>query len=350
METLQLLPARRAELRTFHHQASSGRWSRRPGSADHGGIPMRRLGVSRAVVGSLPHVRDRHLQTVAPWTVGIGRDAIAAAFVLGAALRICGHSGPAVGFLEFAAQGRRESGDVLGEANARSYLGAVLRLEGDTERSRAPLTRARGLYQDFASRTGDADVLVNLGLALDRMGLTAEAGKSIRKAAELFESLGNQHAAAAAWIELGVLARRDESAESAKSVFARALRISEGTGCRPGQVNALLEMNDPQGEGRSISWRPPLPAAIVGLRPGVDLRTAIELAEETVDLALAVAEPLGVIGPKTWILRHHTALLAAAGERQLAGSRFRELTRSARSDGSPCEERGAWGILDADPE
>jgi tetratricopeptide (TPR) repeat protein/transcriptional regulator with XRE-family HTH domain len=190
-----------------------------------------------------------------PWADAICRHtaAVSAARYLGGPLEVAnalhdlGVANYLAGDYRGAADALTESRDIygrtgerLGQANALSNLGVVLRhLSADYAGATGGLEQALDIYRDLGDRHGQANALTNLGVV---RGLTNDYGgavEALTAAIDLARGIGDGQGQANALGNLGILLRHLGKYPEAAQAAQEALRIFRDFGDRLGQANAL---------------------------------------------------------------------------------------------------------------
>jgi DNA-binding SARP family transcriptional activator len=165
----------------------------------------------------------------------------------------CARSGRPDEARAYLAEGLRfgeQSGDLVGQARAHSYLGVLNEREHRYSLAIEDADRALALYEAAGYRVGVAFAYNTLGWyrALDGR---PDLGHC-RRALELHRALGNRAGEAATWDSLGYLEHHRGDHERAEESYARALVVYRELGDRPGEAGTLTRL----GELRIDAGRP----------------------------------------------------------------------------------------------
>ena len=139
-----------------------------------------------------------------------------------------------------AAAAARHCGDRLGEGNALTDLGDVLRLTSDYPGAAEALKQALDVYRHLDDRLGQANVLTDLGFVRRLAGDYPAATQVLDEALRIYRGLGSRPGEATALAELGAVLRLTGDLPGAVCFLEEALGIYRGLDDRFGQAKALF--------------------------------------------------------------------------------------------------------------
>jgi tetratricopeptide (TPR) repeat protein/transcriptional regulator with XRE-family HTH domain len=192
-----------------------------------------------------------------PWAEAVTRHAAAVAAArcvtdrlgeanaltdLGTVLRLTGDYSGAAEALDEALGIYRQLGARLGEANALDDLAAVRLETGDHRGAALVLEEALGIYRDLGNRLGEANALTDLGTVLRLTGHHLEAAGMLEEALGMYRAVGNPLGEARALLHLGIVREATGDYRGAAGVLEEALGIYRGLGNRLGEANALTDL------------------------------------------------------------------------------------------------------------
>lgn len=173
---------------------------------------------------------------------------------LGAALLRLGRTDPAAEHLDRAAALCAQRDDPAGEARARLHLGLVALRLGRLPAAAAGFDAALQLFRRAGDPIGEGRARNNLGLVEERLGRYGPAADHQRRALALFQAAGNLLGEASALTDLGIvehrLGRLETAAEHHRDALTRFLGSRDRTGeawARNGLGEAALALGDPAG-------------------------------------------------------------------------------------------------------
>ena len=136
----------------------------------------------------------------------------------------------------------RDLGDRLGQANALTHLGTVLRLMGDYPAAAGDLKQALTIYRDLGDRLGQANALSHAGIVRYLIGDYRSAAEELEQALTIHRDLGDRRGQANALTHLGIMRRETGEYRDAAGHLEQALAIYRDLGDRLGQANALTHL------------------------------------------------------------------------------------------------------------
>jgi tetratricopeptide (TPR) repeat protein len=161
---------------------------------------------------------------------------------VGTVLRLTGDHGGAAEALHEALDIYRDFGDRLGEANALDNLAVVRLMTGDHREAAGALEEALGIYRGLGDQLGEANALTGLGTVLRLTGDHQAAAGALGEALGIYRGLGNRLGEANALLYLGIVREVTGDYRGAAGVLGEALGICRGLGERLGEANALLHL------------------------------------------------------------------------------------------------------------
>jgi len=180
------------------------------------------------VLGLAEAVRDRGVD-FDPW------DYIR----LGKAAKLRGRFSIAVGFLREALNLFLLSGDLLGQAVSKDYLGIIARQLADFENSERQHKQALIIWQEIGDRKGEAKSLNGLGNLASDCEDNEEAERLHLESLEIRRDIGDRKGEAASLNNLGNIAKECGDLDKAERLHFESLEIEQGLGNRRG-VSASL--------------------------------------------------------------------------------------------------------------
>ncbi|HEV7961375.1 MAG TPA: tetratricopeptide repeat protein [Actinoplanes sp.] len=165
-------------------------------------------------------------------------------------------------------QAAHRAGDLTGQADALTNLGATEMRLGRYGPAVEHLEQALGLFRQAGDPVGQARALDNLGNIEERLGTFPPAADHLEQALHLFRQAGDRTGEARALVSLGVVEVRLSRLQPAADHFEQALALCQHAGDRTGEANALSNLGDVE-------------AALGRYRPAADhLRQALTLCRE----------------------------------------------------------------------
>ncbi|WP_433334723.1 ATP-binding protein [Spirillospora sp. CA-294931] len=182
------------------------------------------------------------LHRAAAGAAGLAGDALGEANALsdlGVMLRLSGDTAAAEESLTRSLELYSRLGDRQGQGNARNFLACVRRSTGHYAAARSEFAQALELYREIGDRPGEANVLNNLGLIQHLSGDHREASASQRAALALHREVGDRLGEANAHLDLGAVLQVTGDLREASARQRAALAIYRELGDQPGEANAL---------------------------------------------------------------------------------------------------------------
>jgi tetratricopeptide (TPR) repeat protein len=152
-----------------------------------------------------------------------------------------GHYIDALTIHTHALNGARHTGDLAGQAEAMTCLGAVYRLLGRYSEATEQLTRAIALYRDTADRNGEARALSNLGVVDERLGHYESATRHHESALTLYRRAGDRYGEASTLNNLGAVYALGQYAAAVEH-YQAAIALYRSLGERVGESIALSNL------------------------------------------------------------------------------------------------------------
>ncbi|HXS64672.1 MAG TPA: tetratricopeptide repeat protein [Streptosporangiaceae bacterium] len=258
---------------------------------------------------------------------------------LGIVLRLTGDQTGAAGALDEALEIYRRIGERLGAANALNEIAVVRFMTGDRQDAAVLLDEALGSYRNLGDRLGEANALTDLGTVLRLTGKYGEAAAALEEALEICRSLANKLGEAHALLYLGVVREIRGDYRGAAEVFEDALRLYRGLGNRFGEANTLTDLGIVQRlTGDHEAAIAALTQALSGYR---DLGNRLGEANALLNLGIA-AEVTADHQAAAQELEDALGIYRALGERLGEANALRHLAAVRRVTGD-CE--GAAGLV-----
>ncbi|MEV4511088.1 tetratricopeptide repeat protein [Dactylosporangium sp. NPDC049525] len=136
----------------------------------------------------------------------------------------------------------RATGDLAGEAQARTALGAALLRLGRTDTAAEQLERATALFADLGDPAGEARAHVTLGLVALRLSRLAAAAAGFETALRLFVLAGDRAGEARALNNLGLVEERMGRYGPAEEHCLLALALYQEAGNLLGEASTLTDL------------------------------------------------------------------------------------------------------------
>jgi DNA-binding SARP family transcriptional activator/Tfp pilus assembly protein PilF len=152
-----------------------------------------------------------------------------------------GHHIDALTIHTHALAGAQRAGDLAGQADALTCLGAVYRVLGRYIEATEQLTRAITLYRGTADRRGEARALSNLGVVDERLGHNESATRHHKSALALYRRAGDRYGEASTLNNLGAVYSLGQYAAAAEH-YQEAIALYRSLGERVGEAIALSNL------------------------------------------------------------------------------------------------------------
>jgi tetratricopeptide (TPR) repeat protein/DNA-binding XRE family transcriptional regulator len=281
---------------------------------------------------------------------------------LGAVLRLAVDYSAAAQALEHGLAIYRDLGDRLGQANALNDLGVARRLTGDHLAAAQALEQALAIYRDIGDRRGQANALSDLGAVRLSTGDQSAAAQALEHALAIYRDVADRRGQAIALNDLGAVQRRMGNLPAAARALEHALAIYRDIDDRRGQANTLNDLG--------AVWRQTgdHPAAVKTLEQALAIYRdigdrlgqanafdylgevllamgAYPHAAQALDQALAIYRDIGNRDGEVEALNNRGTLHRAIGELAHAEECHQEALELARAIASPWDEANALAGL-----
>jgi tetratricopeptide (TPR) repeat protein/transcriptional regulator with XRE-family HTH domain len=161
---------------------------------------------------------------------------------------IGGHHTDALAVHEHAVHAARHAGDLTGQAQALTHLGATQLRFGRNELAARHLRQALAVFQRAGDLTGQARALTNLGDVDQRLGDYPSATRRHERALVRYRDAGDRSGEAHTLTKLGIIQERLGRYREAVDHHEQALALFRLSGDDPGEAAALSNLGDAEGK------------------------------------------------------------------------------------------------------